>query len=245
MSIFARSGLTRSVTALTGAAAITVGMFAAAPAASANDFDRNSAEVIAQIEAQAWPHYTLGDINIDVRAAHRILGQDGYDTDEETSEFTDGLEEQIEAYQTDNEQFLPVTGELDKETWLLLRERVFGDEYVPGDGPDTERTLGVLAVQEILQVKRDSDINNDGWYGEETFFAVCEAQNHYGIEEDGFVGRLTWRALVTDQDYDQDAAVALEDAEVPETAADVDDYPTDLNQEEMVQQYDCANRPTD
>src|SRR5699024_12797413 len=77
------------------------------------------------------------------------------------------------------------------------------------------------------------------------FFAVCEAQNHYGIEEDGFVGRLTWRALGTDQDYDQDAAVALEDAEVPETAADVGDYPTDLNQEEMVQQYDCANRPTD
>ena len=52
MSIFARSGLTRSVTALTSAAAITVGVFAAAPAASAKDFDRNSAEVIAQIEAR-------------------------------------------------------------------------------------------------------------------------------------------------------------------------------------------------
>lgn len=245
MSIFARSGLARSVTALTGAAAIAAGVFAVAPAASADDLDRNPAGVVAQIEAQPWPHYTLGDENIDIQAAHRILGQDGYDTGQETDEFTDELKEQIEAYQADYGQFLPVTGELDKETWLLLRERVFSEEYLPGDGPDTDRTLGVLGIQEILQVKRSADIDNDGWYGENTFYAVCEAQAHYGLDEDGFVGRLTWRALVTDQDYDQEAAADPTAAEVPETAADVDGYPEDLTQEEMIQQYDCANRPTD
>ncbi|WP_026118733.1 peptidoglycan-binding domain-containing protein [Nocardiopsis salina] len=212
---------------------------ATAPTAGADDLEHSSAQVIAQIEAQPWPFYEQGEIDPDIRAAYRALGQNGYESTEETSEFGEPLQEQVDAYQADNEQYLPQTGDLDDETWLLLREQTYGSEYLPGDGPDNGRTWGVLGIQELLMTKHGADIDNDGWYGEETFYAVCDAQEHYGLEPDGFVGRLTWRALITDQDWDEDAARAVAEAEVPDRA------PAGFlrDAEAAAAQYDCANRP--
>lgn len=212
---------------------------ATAPAAGADDLEHTSSEVIAQIEAQPWPFYEQGEVDPDIRAAYRALGQNGYESTEETSEFGEPLQEQVDAYQADHEQFLPTTGDLDDETWLLLREQTYGNEYVPGDGPDNGRTWGVLGIQELLMTKHGADIDNDGWYGEETFYAVCDAQEHYGLEPDGFVGRITWRALITDQDWDEEAARDVAEAEVPEQAPA--GFLRDANAAAV--QYDCADRP--
>ncbi|MBE2997313.1 peptidoglycan-binding protein [Nocardiopsis sp. HNM0947] len=217
MSARTHTGLLGRTIAVAGAGLMAfTASVATAPAAGADDLERTSSEVIAQIEAQPWPFYEHGDVHIDIRAAYRALGQLEYKSEVETSEFTDELLEQVEEYQADHSQYLPETGDLDDETWLLLREQTYGNEYVPGDGPDNGRTWGVLGIQEILQVKHGADIDNDGWYGPETFYAVCDAQESYGMDPDGLVGRITWRALITDQDWDQDAARDVSAAEVPD-----------------------------
>lgn len=240
MSARTYTGLLGRTIAVAGAGLMAfTASVATAPTAGADDLESSSSEVIAQIEAQPWPFYEQGDVDPDIRAAYRALGQNGYESTEETSEFGEPLQEQVDAYQADHEQFLPQTGNLDDETWLLLREQTYGQEYVPGDGPDNGRTWGVLGIQELLMTKHGADINNDGWYGEDTFYAVCDAQESYGLEPDGFVGRVTWRALITDQDWDEQAARDVAAAEVPEQA------PAGFlrDADAAAVQYDCADRP--
>lgn len=233
------TGLFGRALAVTGAGlmALTASV-AMAPTAGADDLERSSAEAVAAIEAKPWPAYSQGDVDIDIRAAQRTLAQNGYDSEEETSEFTEELEKQLLAYQAGYRQFLPQSGELDDETWLLLREQTYGDEYVPGDGPNNDRTWGVLGIQELLMYKHDAGINNDGWYGQETFYAVCDAQEAYGLEADGLVGGVTWRALITDQDWDQDSARELPEAQLSERAPE--GFVTDA--EAAAAQYSCDDR---
>lgn len=238
MSARTHTGLLGRALAVAGAGLMAcTASVAMAPTAGADDLERTSSEVIAQIEAQPWPFYEHGDVNIDIRAAYRALGQLEYESAVETSEFTDELLEQVEQYQADHSQYLPETGNLDDETWLLLREQVYGNEYVPGDGPENDREWGVLGIQEILQKKHDADIDNDGHYGPDTFYAVCDAQESYGMDPDGLVGRVTWRALITDQDWEQEGARDLSAAEVPHQA------PADFiaDQGEAAAQLDCSD----
>lgn len=240
MSARTHTGLFGRVLAVAGAGALMfTASVATAPTASADDMDRASAETIAMVEAKPWPFYEHGQVDIDIRAAYRVLGQQGFDSGVETSEFTDELHDQVLAYQAEHEQYLPVTGNLDEETWLLLREQTYADEYVPGDGPENGREDGVLSIQELLMWKHDAGIANDGRYGQETFYAVCDAQEAYGLDVDGLVGRLTWRALVTDQDWDQDSARELPEAQVSERVPD--GFVADA--EEAAAQFSCDNRP--
>ncbi|GHD15424.1 peptidoglycan-binding domain-containing protein [Nocardiopsis kunsanensis] len=240
MSARTHTGFLGRMLAVAGAGTVMfTASVATAPTASADDMDRASAETIAMVEAKPWPFYVHGQVDIDIRAAYRALGQQGFDSGVETSEFTDELREEVLEYQEAHEQYLPVTGNLDEETWLLLREQTYADEYVPGDGPNNGRTDGVLSIQELLMWKHDADIANDGWYGEETFYAVCDAQEAYGLDADGLVGRLTWRSLITDQDWDQDSARELPQAQVPERVPD--GFMADA--EEATAQYSCADRP--
>ncbi|WP_017608005.1 peptidoglycan-binding domain-containing protein [Nocardiopsis xinjiangensis] len=239
MSARTHTGLLGRVLAVAGAGAM---MFAAsvatAPTASADDMDRASAQTIAMVEAKPWPFYEHGQVDIDIRAAYRTLGQQGFDSGVETSEFTDELRDKVLEYQAANEQYLPVTGDLDEETWLLLREQTYADEYVPGDGSGNNRVDGVLSIQELLMWKHDADIANDGEYGPETFQAVCDAQEAYGLDVDGFVGRLTWRSLITDQDWDQGAARTLPQAQVSEQ----EPGGFVAGAEEAAAQYSCDDR---
>lgn len=237
MSARTHTGLLGRGLAVAGAMVFTASV-AMAPTASADDMDRASAETIAMVEAQPWPVYEHGQVDIDIRAAYRVLGQNGYDSGVETSEFTDELLDQVRDYQAAHEQYLPVTGNLDEETWLLLREQTYVDEYGPGHGPETGHEDGVLSIQELLMWKHEADIDNDGRYGEETFYAVCDAQEAYGLEADGYVGRLTWRALITDQDWDQDSARELPEAQVSEQPPE--GFVADA--EEAAAQYSCDDR---
>lgn len=240
MSARTHTGLRGRVLAVAGAGVMMfTASVAMAPTASADDMDRASAETVAMVEAKPWPFYEHGQVDIDIRAAYRVLGQQGFDSERETSEFTDELHEKVLEYQAANEQYLPVTGNLDEETWLLLREQTYADEYGPGDGQANDRVDGVLSIQELLMWKHDADIDNDGEYGQETFWAVCDAQEAYGLDVDGSVGRLTWRALITDQDWDQDSARELPDAQVSERAPD--GFVADA--EEAAAQFSCDDRP--
>lgn len=240
MSASTHTGLLGRVLAVAGAGAMMfTASVATASSASADDMDRASAEMIAMVEAKPWPVYQHGQVDVDIRAAYRVLGQQGFDSGVETSEFTDELHDEVLKYQAANEQYLPVTGDLDEETWLLLREQTYADEYRTGDGPNNDRQDGVLSIQELLMWKHDADIDNDGQYGPETFYAVCDAQEAYGLDVDGFVGRLTWRALITDQDWDQDAARELPDAQVSERTPDG----FVAGDQEAAVQYSCDDRP--
>lgn len=240
MSARTHTGLLGRALAVAGAGAMVfTASVAMAPTASADDMDRASAETIAMVEAKPWPFYEHGQVDIDIRAAYRVLGQQGYDSEVETSEFTDELRDEVLAYQEAHEQHLPVTGNLDEETWLLLREQTYADEYGPGHGPETGHEDGVLSIQELLMWKHDADIANDGRYGEETFWAVCDAQEAYGLDVDGHVGRLTWRALITDQEWEQEAARKLPQAQVSQQAPE--GFVADP--EEAAAQYSCDDRP--
>lgn len=241
MPAFTRTGNIKKTLAVSGAGLMAfTASVATAPTAAADDMERASSEVVAMIEAKEWPHYTRGDVDIDIRGAYRALGQNGYKSDEETSELGQPLRDKILAYQRDHNQFLPINGDLDDETWLLLREQTYGDEYVPGDGPDNGREWGVLGIQELLMTKHDADIDNTGYYDEDTFYAVCDAQEHYGLDADGFVGRLTWRAIITDQDWDdngngsEEALAQLDEPTDPPEDAVFDD-------EETVAQLSCSD----
>ncbi|MEE2038494.1 peptidoglycan-binding domain-containing protein [Nocardiopsis sp. CT-R113] len=188
-------GFGRRIASLIAASAIAATtVVATAPTASADDLDRTSNQVVAQIEAEPWPHYERGDRSVDIQAARKLLAYHGYRSDSTTSWFFNlSLQQTILRYQAANPNHLAETGELDDETWLLLRERTFGEF-----GPNS-RGLVVEMIQSELNAKFDAGLTVDGRYGTRTTNAVRAAQRDFGIGVDGIVGRLTFRALITYQ----------------------------------------------
>ncbi|MFJ9552730.1 peptidoglycan-binding protein [Nocardiopsis sp. NPDC101807] len=185
----------RFVSLIAASAVAATAVVATAPSASADNLNRTSEQVVAQIEAEAWPYYVRGDRSVDIAAARKLLAHHGYRSDSTTSRFFNlSLENTVKRYQRDNPNDLVETGALDEETWLLLRERTFG-EYGPGT-----RGLVVEAIQVLLKEKGiASGLAVDGQYGPATERAVRAAQREFGIGVDGITGRLTFRALVTYQ----------------------------------------------
>ncbi|MFD3686736.1 peptidoglycan-binding protein [Nocardiopsis sp. NPDC058631] len=183
----------RFVSLIAASAIAATAVVAAAPTASADNLNRTSDQVMAQIEAEAWPYYVRGDRSVDIMVARKLLAHHGYNSDSTTSRFFNlSLENTVKRYQRANPNDLQVTGALDDETWLLLRERTFG-EYGPGS-----RGLVVQAIQVLLKEKGiASGLAVDGRYGPATERAVRTAQRQFGIGVDGITGRLTFRALVT------------------------------------------------
>lgn len=164
----------------------------------AKDLENTSDETIAAIEAEPWPEYELGDRNPDITAAEHLLVEHGFDphpNEDTPGEFDDHTEAAVLNYQEAND--LHTDGELNSQTWELLREQTFG-EY----GPGTSGPVG-KAIQTLLNAKFQAHISDDGEYGETTRAVVHEAQEHFEIHADGIVGEVTWRALVTYQDHDR------------------------------------------
>ena len=185
------NGLSSRLTALLAAGAIASAFtLSSASAAHADDLERTSDDVVAAIEGQPWPQYTNGDDNVDIQAAQMLLAYHGFDSGEFSPAFGDELEEQVLAFQSVPANDLVETGELDEETWLLLRERTFG-EFGPGSSG-----IVVEMIQVLLNAKFDSGLDVDGLYGEATEAAVEEAQDFFGIGVDGIFGPLTFRAVV-------------------------------------------------
>ncbi|WP_393916081.1 peptidoglycan-binding domain-containing protein [Halostreptopolyspora alba] len=176
----------------TGALMVTGGV-ATAPAALADGPDTPD-EVIAEIEALEWPEYGLGDEDPDISVAGWLLVNLGYlPTSYElpNDEFTEELEDAVLEFQGDGDIDLPETGRLDQETWDNLRKRNYGIPVQLGDTGER-----VFAVQYNLNEDYGYDLAVDGIYGPNTQSAVIEMQEEFGIDPDGLVGVITFRALV-------------------------------------------------
>ncbi|GAA1071174.1 peptidoglycan-binding domain-containing protein [Nocardiopsis composta] len=172
-----------------GALALAAGM-AGAPAALADGPD-TPPQVLAEIEALEWPEYSFGDADTDIAVAGYLLRHLGHFTGEPRDHFTTYTEEAVEEFQTDAD--LKVTGTLNQETWTALRGEVFGEwgQGLPGDSGDPVR-----AIQYSLASDYGKDVVVDGRYGAMTAAAVKEVQEEFGIDADGIVGKITFRAMV-------------------------------------------------
>ncbi|MEU2946392.1 peptidoglycan-binding protein [Nocardiopsis alba] len=188
----------RAISLATAGAFVFGGMFMLAPTASADDLDRTPAEVIEQIEARAWPEWSVDNPgpNIDILAAQYFLSHLGFETERPGCLFTEEVEATVIAFEEDAGT-IPVDGVLDVDTWVKMRNELFpseADGIRPGDQGDAVR-----ALQSLLNGKYDAGLDIDGFYGPETEEAVREVQRGAGIGVDGIYGRLTFKETITEQ----------------------------------------------
>ncbi|MET9794061.1 peptidoglycan-binding domain-containing protein [Nocardiopsis alba] len=188
----------RAVSLATAGAFVFGGMFMLAPTASADDLDRTPAEVIEQIEARAWPEWSVDNPgpNVDIQAAQYFMNELEVVTDRPGCLFTEEVEATVTEFQVKAET-IPVSGALDEKTWVKMRNMLFPTEedgLMPGDqGP------AVIAAQTLLNAKYDAGLDVDGFYGPETEAAVEQVQVDAGIGDDGIYGRLTFKETITKQ----------------------------------------------
>lgn len=185
----------RAASLLAAAALAATTALATAPAALADDLDQTSPEVLAAIESQVWPEYTLGDSSIDVYAAKMLLSSGEINPGELNLEFDQDLHDTLVTYQ---EAFgLHNDGDLNPDTWEHFQELVFGQhQFRRGDtGPV------VTMIQRELNAKFNAHLATDGVYGPATERAVRTAQEHFGIGVDGIFGPVSFHAVISYQDY--------------------------------------------
>ena len=126
-----------------------------------------------------------------------------------------GSETRDAVYAFQNQFGLAVDGVVGRQTWYALQDeydrilRSLPEEYMtyssllyPGYFITTGASGKVVEqVQTMLQVIAESDgdvpmINVDGIYGAQTMAAVKAVQRLNGLPETGYVGPLTWNAIV-------------------------------------------------
>lgn len=177
-----------------GTATAGVGLalaFGPATAAFADGPD-TSKRTVQTIEGSPWVKLEQGDREYRVAAVRCFLDEFGYYADgcltseELGDQYTVGLTAAVRNYQEDND--LPVTGNVDVETWGSLRDDV--GQVEPGD----DRSDVVRGLQYSLNILGDA-IVVDGQYGERTTTAVKNFQEHKDIDSDGIVGPITFRAM--------------------------------------------------
>lgn len=193
-----KTAIGRLLAFLTMGALVLTGTLTLSSSAAAEDLETTSDHVIETIEARPWPEYGFGDQHPDIAAAKHLLVHLGYDPhpDEDApSEFDGETEASVRAFQAAHD--LNEDGRLDGKTWETLGQQTFGEF---GTGSSGE---AVKAVQFLLNAKFYAHLTLDGRYGPTTEGAVTEAQDHFDIASDGIAGNVTWRALVTYDDYDR------------------------------------------
>ncbi|GLU50470.1 peptidoglycan-binding domain-containing protein [Nocardiopsis ansamitocini] len=195
---------TQRMTALLASGTLAAGMgLAGAPLASADGPD-TSAQVLAANEDAQWPEYRQNTMGWNLSVAKFSLWEIGYYEPSATLDDRFG-EKEVEAlmdYQQATD--LKVTGVLDARSWEFLSEDV--GVLSQGDtGP------AVSAVQVALHEKHGYDLSGDGYqrfapeagtFGQATHDAVVAFQEDAGIDADGEVGPITYKALVVTQGND-------------------------------------------
>lgn len=165
--------------------------FGSATAAFADGPD-TSKRTVQQINGKPWVKLEQGDREYRVAAVTCFLDYFDYvqgcdPTGELGDLYTEDLTNAVEEYQADND--LPVTGDVDAETWGALRDDV--GLVKPGDS----RKDVVRGVQYSLNIAGGAAVDVDGVYGKGTTTAVKNYQEHKEIDADGIVGPITFRAL--------------------------------------------------
>lgn len=170
-----------------------------ATTASADGPDSQPPQELAQeIMALPWPTYTEEQEDADIYAAKQLLHDRGYFDSPIDDYFAPDLTEALENYQEDHG--VEVTGDLDSDTWQTLSDIYFPPNDTNFVGPGDSGPV-VLAIQRLL-IDNGHPVDLDGQYGGETQAAVEEFQRttcsgDTCLDDDGLVGKFTWRALVT------------------------------------------------
>ncbi|QVQ53101.1 peptidoglycan-binding protein [Spiractinospora alimapuensis] len=170
-----------------------------ATTASADGPDSQPPQELAQeIMALPWPTYTEGDEDADVYAAKQLLHDRGYFDSAIDDTFDSNLTRGVTNYQEDHG--VEVNGNLDSDTWQTLSDLYFPPDDTNHVGPGDSGPV-VSAIQRLLNDNGES-VEIDGQYGGATETAVREFQSttcsgDTCLDDDGLVGKYTWRALVT------------------------------------------------
>lgn len=153
-------------------------------------------EAVAEVRQTDWPEYARGDVDVDVFAAEHVLDHLGYAPGTVDLTFDGATEDSVARFQAD--QGIDEGGALGQGTWDAMSAATFdGRVWGPGDsGPM------VVMIQRLLNAKYQAHIAEDGEYDRETADAVAWVQEFHGLEPDGLFGPITFRAVITHQDYD-------------------------------------------
>jgi peptidoglycan hydrolase-like protein with peptidoglycan-binding domain len=182
----------RGTTMLIASGAMVAGVgLAGAPAALA-DGPNTPPEVVAAIEAAPWPELSEGQNRWEVSVVKFMLVDFGYlDVNHADEQFDERLTEAVESYQAARE--ITPDGVVGETTWEALSTDL--GLVRRGDSGNL-----VKAVQQALIAGYGYDLLLDGQFGPATEGAVREYQGVQGIDADGIVGPITFRALMTPND---------------------------------------------
>ncbi|PSK99363.1 putative peptidoglycan binding protein [Murinocardiopsis flavida] len=170
-------------TAIAGAA-LAIGGFAA-PAAMADGPDTPQS-VKTAIQEQQWLELKEGDLGYRVEAVGNFLKEDGYLKGEPEADFTEELTGAVNAYQDD--RAIPNTGTVNDDTWDQLSADI---GLVQSGDARSDVVTGLQGSLDDL----GHEVSVDGQYGPGTVKAIKAFQQEKGIDVDGIVGPLTFRAM--------------------------------------------------
>ena len=131
----------------------------------------------------AYPHQSLGNRGVDVKAFQHLLRQQGATLDVD-GVFGEATVAAVTGFQT--ARGLTVTGNADRETWVALRVHL-----AAGDQGEA-----VLALQRLLNEKRLAGLALTGVVDDATSRALVAFQRHGGLSATGEATAATWRALL-------------------------------------------------
>lgn len=142
------------------------------------------ASVAAATVPSAFPHQSLGDRGVDVKAIQGFLRHHGSMTERVDGVFGASTEAAVKVFQDANG--LTADGRVGEKTWAALLVRV---------GPGTTGEA-VKALQRQLNEKRAAGVPVDGEFGTATRAALRAFQRHARVGDTGIAGPVTWRALI-------------------------------------------------
>ncbi|WP_461003286.1 peptidoglycan-binding domain-containing protein [Streptomonospora sediminis] len=193
------TGARRAAAVIASGALALTAAFGAATAASADRIGDKDPALAEQINQLPWEEYTQGDAGFVTRGIQYLLaervgynpGADGFD-----GVYDSAVTRAVKKFQRDVE--IPVTGNVDAETWNELRAW-YGEVPPPTEGHKVSAAQSWLVKRGYLS---EGDI--DGIWGPVTEGAVkdfqantCDPDTNECLDDDGIVGPITFRALVT------------------------------------------------
>lgn len=185
-------------------AAIGAAAFAAIPATGAfADGPNTPPSVSRHINAQSWPVLQKGDQSDAVKAVQHLLrGYKLAPADKAKPNYeipTDGnfdsvTEQAVTSFQGWRD--LPQTGKVDAATWKSFRSDISAKPIKRGYG-NAEFVKGAQVLLNAWSAKTGSPVLTvDGQFGAATYKATVKFQKLEGLDADGIVGPLTFKALL-------------------------------------------------
>ncbi|WP_393916227.1 peptidoglycan-binding domain-containing protein [Halostreptopolyspora alba] len=182
--------------ATAGVASLALALGAAPPALA--DGPDTPPHVLAAIQEDPWVELTEGDSDYRVVAVGYFLQEFGvYLGEEPKLEFTPNVTFAVHQYQLNNE-LVPTTGNLDSDTWDQLSD----DVGLVRRGDDSMLVAGLRHT--LTYLGHDSTDTTTNRFGPEMEQAVRDFQKRKGIDDDGIIGPVTFRAMYAESAEDEE-----------------------------------------